>query len=163
MAHLSGSRGKGARRGPWRDGGARKKRFPTLHKRAVHAAQTLANIPQPAATLDYFGDHYKNPDERVYVFDQLIHKAGVPYTKVPHLRGFAVLVLLAVVAFGTQRLLEAFVATMALAISCELAQATVVGHHARLADLAPNLLGGAIPLVVVAGLRRVCSSGDNPA
>ncbi len=79
-------------------------------------------------------------------------------TKVPHLRGFAVLVLLAVLAFGTQRLRVAFVTTMALAISCELAQATVVGHHARLADLAPNLLGGAISLVVVAGLRRVCSS-----
>jgi hypothetical protein len=30
-------------------------------------------------TLDYLGDHYKNPGERIYVFDQLIHKAGIPY------------------------------------------------------------------------------------
>ena len=78
-------------------------------------------------------------------------------TKVQHLRGFAVLLLLAVIAFGTQRLLVAFLATMALGIATELAQATVVGHNARLADLAPDSLGCIISIVVVAGLRRALS------
>jgi len=78
-------------------------------------------------------------------------------TKAQHLRGFAVLLLLAVIAFGTQRLLVAFLATMALGIATELAQATVVGHNARLADLAPDSLGCIISIVVVAGLRRALS------
>lgn len=85
-------------------------------------------------------------------------------TKVQHLRGFAVLLLLAVVAFGTQRLLAAFLATMALGVTTELAQATVVGHNARLADLAPDALGCLISILVVAGLRRALSpSQEKPA
>ncbi|HXU30679.1 MAG TPA: hypothetical protein VN851_08900 [Thermoanaerobaculia bacterium] len=76
-------------------------------------------------------------------------------TKVPHLRSIAILFLLAVVAFGIRRLLVAFAVTMALGITWELAEATVVGHYARLADLAPNLVSGILVLGFVAGLRWV--------
>jgi VanZ family protein len=78
-------------------------------------------------------------------------------SKVQHLRGFAVLALLAVVAFGTQRLLVAFLATMALGIVTELGQTTVVGHNARLADLAPDALGCIVSILLVAGLRRAAA------
>lgn len=84
---------------------------------------------------------------------------GRSLTKVQHLRGYAVLVLLAVVAFGARHLLAAFATTMALGVACELAQTTVVGHNARLADLAPNLVGGLVSLAVVAGLRRLRGGG----
>ena len=79
MLHHDGSRGKGSRRMPSRDGGARKKRVPTWHKQAAHAVHDIAALSEPTVTLHYLGDHYKNPGERIYVFDQLIAKAGIPY------------------------------------------------------------------------------------
>jgi len=75
----AGSRGKGKRRSPGRDGGARKKQTPTWHKQAAHAAESLAALPKPVVTLPYYGDHYKNPGERIYVLDQLLSKARIPY------------------------------------------------------------------------------------
>jgi hypothetical protein len=32
--------------------------------------------------LYYFGDHYKNPGERICVLDQLLAKARIPYVPV---------------------------------------------------------------------------------
>jgi VanZ family protein len=83
-------------------------------------------------------------------------------TKVAHLRGFAVLVLLAILAFGTQRLLVAFLTTMLLGAFVELAQTTVIGHHGRLAELLPDFLGAFFAVLVVAGLRAVLSSRRPP-
>lgn len=74
-------------------------------------------------------------------------------TKVPHLVGVAVLCLLAVVAFGPRRLFRAFLTTMLLGIAWEIGEATVIGHYARLADLAPNLAGAALALALVAAIR----------
>lgn len=74
-------------------------------------------------------------------------------TKVPHLRSIAVLFLLAVVAFGAHRLARAFWSTTLLGIGWELAQTTVVGHNARLADLAPNLTAALLCLALIAGIR----------
>lgn len=74
-------------------------------------------------------------------------------TKVPHLVGVAVLFLLAVVAFGTRRVVWAFLATMLLSIGWEIGEATVIGHYARLADLAPNLTGAVLALALVAAIR----------
>ena len=83
-------------------------------------------------------------------------------TKVPHLRGYAVLLLLAVLALGVHRLLLALLTCSALGIACELAQATVVGHHARLADLAPNFLGCLASLLLIVGVRAFLSSQRQP-
>ena len=74
-------------------------------------------------------------------------------TKVPHLGGVAALVLLAVLAFGMRRLLWAFLAVMLLGIGWEIGEATAVGHYARLADLAPNLVSGLTTIAIVATIR----------
>jgi VanZ family protein len=74
-------------------------------------------------------------------------------TKVPHLAGTAVLFLLAVIAFGPRRLASAFVAMMLLGIGWELGESTVIGHYARLADLAPDLTGALFALALVATIR----------
>lgn len=81
-------------------------------------------------------------------------------TKVPHLVGVAVLVLLAIVAFGTRRLRWAFLATMLVGAGWELCQTTVVGHHARIADLGPNLVGALTAIGIVAAVRSYISQRD---
>lgn len=84
-------------------------------------------------------------------------------TKVAHLRSIAVILLLAVVAFGTQRLVVAFGATMLVGIGWELAETTVVRHHARLADLAPNIASGAFCVFALAGIRWVVQRRVRPS
>jgi hypothetical protein len=74
-------------------------------------------------------------------------------SKVPHLVGVAVLVLLAVVAFGERHLFRAFITTMLLSVVWEIEEATVVGHYGRLADLAPNLTGALVAIALVAAIR----------
>jgi len=76
-------------------------------------------------------------------------------TKVAHLRSIAVIFLLAVLALGTERLLAAFGLTMLVGIGWELAETTVVGHYARVADLAPNIVSGTVSLAVIAGIRWI--------
>jgi len=76
-------------------------------------------------------------------------------TKVPHLRATSVLFLLATLAVGTNRLLLAFVLTMLVGVGWELAETTVVGHHARLIDLVPDLIGTLTALVFVVLARWV--------
>jgi hypothetical protein len=76
-------------------------------------------------------------------------------TKLPHLKSIAVLFLVAVIAFGAYRVVWAFTATMLVGAGWEIAEATVVGHHARLADLAPNIASGVACLVLVATIRRL--------
>ena len=79
-------------------------------------------------------------------------------TKVPHLRSMAILFLLAAVAVGSRRLLLALCLTMLVGVGWELAEATVVGHHARLADLAPDLVAALSALVMTLGLRWMVTS-----
>jgi hypothetical protein len=69
MYHRDGSRGKGSRRGPWREGGARKARRPEWQKRAFHAVEAINSITEPVASLWYLSNHRKNPSERIYVLD----------------------------------------------------------------------------------------------
>ena len=76
-------------------------------------------------------------------------------TKVPHLQSIAILFLLAVIALGVRRLGAAFAITMSIGVAWEIAEATVVGHHARLSDLAPDLVAALLAIGFVAGLRRV--------
>jgi hypothetical protein len=84
-------------------------------------------------------------------------------SKVAHLRSIAVILLLAVVAFGTQRLVAAFGATMLVGIGWELAETTVIGHYARLADLAPNITSGAFCVLAIAGIRWVLQRRARPS
>ncbi len=78
-------------------------------------------------------------------------------TKVAHLRSISILFLLAVLAFGTNRLLLAFAATELVGVGWEIAEATVIGHRGALSDLAPNLVAGLIALGVIAAIRQLTS------
>jgi VanZ family protein len=60
------------------------------------------------------------------------------------------------------RLVSALLACTILGIACELAQATVVGHHARLADLAPNFVGCLVALLLVVAVRAHASTQRRP-
>jgi hypothetical protein len=82
-------------------------------------------------------------------------------TKVPHLVGGALFFFLAVVAFGTRRLGRALLATMLLGIGWEIGETTVIGHYARLTDLAPDLTGALLALALVASIR--CFINGRPA
>lgn len=70
---------------------------------------------------------------RPFQFDWTISGSEVArvVTKVPHLRATAVLFLLATLAVGSNRLLLAFGLTMIVGVGWELAETTVVGHHAQ--------------------------------
>jgi VanZ family protein len=74
-------------------------------------------------------------------------------TKVPHFRSIAILFLMAALAVGSRRLLLALGLTMLVGLGWEAAETTVIGRHARLADLAPNLAAGAASLVTVLVVR----------
>ena len=76
-------------------------------------------------------------------------------TKANHLISTAVFLLLATLAVGTNRLLLAFGLTMLVGLGWELAETTVVGHHARLIDLVPDLIGTLTGLVLVVLARWI--------
>ncbi len=61
--------------------------------------------------------------------------------KAPHIAASAALALLAMMGTGRRRLLLAFALAVLVGGCWELAQTTVVGHAARLADLAPDAIG----------------------
>jgi hypothetical protein len=61
-------------------------------------------------------------------------------TKTPHLKSIAVLVVLALVAVGVRRWKTAWAMAVLVGFGWELAETTVVGHSARLADLAPDVV-----------------------
>ena len=72
-----------------------------------------------------------------------------------HFRATAVLCLLAILAVGHRRLLSAFALTLFVAFAWELAQATVVGHNARLADMLPNIIGAGGTTGIFAAASRL--------
>jgi len=64
--------------------------------------------------------------------------------KAPHISACAVLALLGVMATGRKRWPLALLLTVAVGAAWEICQTTVIGHYARLSDLAPDTLGAAI-------------------
>ncbi|RQP24286.1 VanZ family protein [Piscinibacter terrae] len=62
--------------------------------------------------------------------------------KAPHISACAVLGLLGMMAAGMRRWHVALALTVATGAAWELCQTTVIGHYARLSDLAPDTLGG---------------------
>ena len=79
-------------------------------------------------------------------------------TKAAHWKSIAVILLLAAIAFGVRRLYVPFAATMLVGVGWEIAEATVVGHYARVADLAPNIASGILTVAVLAAIRQLCRS-----
>jgi VanZ family protein len=76
-------------------------------------------------------------------------------TKIPHIRTCAVLFLLATIAVGSRRLSLAFGLTMLIGASWEVAEATGIGRNSRLVDLAPDLIGTFLSLVLVLLIRSL--------
>ena len=79
MAFRPGSRGKGVRRFPGRDGGARKRKQRDWVKQAHHATRSVQDLGAPLARLTYDGDWDKTPEENIYKLDQEVAKAGFQY------------------------------------------------------------------------------------
>jgi VanZ family protein len=73
--------------------------------------------------------------------------------KVPHYKSTALLFVLATLAVGWRRLRAALLLTLSVGVGWELAEATAARHHARVADLAPDLVA-ALACVAVASLLR---------
>lgn len=84
--------------------------------------------------------------------------------KGPHYKSTALVFLVATVAVGPGRPLAAFALTMLVGVGWELAETTAVRHHARTADLAPDLLAALPCLAILIGFRswRPLFSRDGP-
>jgi len=71
-------------------------------------------------------------------FDFSLDALLLALTKWPHMASVAFLYLLALVATGLQRSVLAAALVFGVGVGWELAQSTVIGHNARIADLLPN-------------------------
>jgi VanZ family protein len=83
--------------------------------------------------------------------------------KAPHIGATALLALLAVLGGGRQRWPLALALTVLVGGGWELGQTTVIGHTARLADLAPDTLGALVGCLLGALLLRFLESAPLPA
>lgn len=77
-----------------------------------------------------------------------MHVIQFSIVKAPHIAATALLAVLGMLASGRQRWPLALVLTVAVGAGWELCQTTVVGHTARLSDLAPDTLGALIGCMV---------------
>ncbi len=79
MAFISGSKGKGARRFPGRDGGRRRGHRSDWSKQARHATESTDDLTPPLVTLQYEGKWGGSAANNIYKFDQLMSKLGTRY------------------------------------------------------------------------------------
>src|SRR5436190_23212742 len=79
FSRRSGSQGKGSRRGPWRDGGDRKKRGPEWRKQAMHAVADPAELGETPAVLPYRPRYGESPEHAIYCLDPAMARAGIAY------------------------------------------------------------------------------------
>ena len=79
------SRGKGSRRGPWRDGGRGKRKAVVWRKQAVHAVEELPKASGEVVELTYLCPSGRSAAESIYLFDQRIARTGIHYQ--PELHG----------------------------------------------------------------------------
>lgn len=77
-----------------------------------------------------------------------------------HIVGCALLMVLGVLAYKWKRWWLAALLTMLVGLSWELAQTTVAGHNARLADLIPDFLGVVLGWLIVEGIRHAMKPDD---
>ena len=74
------SRGKGSRRGPWREGGARKRKRPApWQHRAQHIAESAEELSQPVVAVNYSGAFGEDAGLTIYRLDQEMAQIGVRY------------------------------------------------------------------------------------
>lgn len=76
----SGSKGKGSRRFPGKDGGAGRKRAAAAwQKRATFMKQSLADLPAPHGIISFHGIWDKSSEESIYLLDQAMVEHGIDY------------------------------------------------------------------------------------
>lgn len=73
--------------------------------------------------------------------------------KGPHYMSTALVFVVATLAVGLHRPLAAFALTMLVGVGWEVAETTAVRHHARTADLAPDLIAALACLVILLAVR----------
>lgn len=80
MRVFSGPRGKGGRRGPWRDGGAHKRRRAGAWRNSTkHMTESVNELDQPVVSRYYEGVFGKTAAHAIYVLDQELGRCGVRY------------------------------------------------------------------------------------
>lgn len=79
-----GSRGKGGRRAPGRDGGRRKQKGVAWRKQAMHAVDDATQLGE-LVELSFMCPFGQSAAESIYLFDQEMARAGIRYC--PELRG----------------------------------------------------------------------------
>lgn len=77
-----------------------------------------------------------------------------------HIVACALLMVLGVLAYKWKHWPVAAVLTMAVGFSWEIAQTTVAGHNARIADLIPDLMGVVLGWLIVEGIRHAMMPDD---
>jgi VanZ family protein len=118
--------------------------FPTLTEAQW---QTLRWMPFVATALFSLVMSAVAPDgRRPFDFDWSLSAAALEFSivKLPHIGATAILACLGVLATGRQRWPLALALTVLTGAGWELCQTTVIGHYARLSDLAPDTLGAFI-------------------
>ncbi|CAN5390759.1 hypothetical protein BH11PSE9_BH11PSE9_12830 [soil metagenome] len=101
-------------------------------------------LPWASAALLSITVSFLAPDGRKpFDIDWRITQAAWEFSifKGPHIGVSAMLALLAVIGTGRHRLGLAFAITVLVGAGWELGQTTVIGHQARLTDLAPDAIG----------------------
>jgi hypothetical protein len=97
-----------------------------------------------------------------YDFDWNYSWAAIEWSlyKPLHIAGCAALMVLGVLAYKWKRWWLAALLTMLVGLAWEFAQTTVAGHYARIADLAPDLVGVALGWLIVEGIRHAMKPED---
>ena len=116
-------------------------RFPLL---AEAQWQLLRWLPFVGVALFSLVMSAMAPDgRRPFHFDWSLSVAALEFSivKTPHIAATAFLAVLAMFATGRQRWVLAFTLTVLVGWGWEFGQTTVIGHSARLSDLAPDALG----------------------
>lgn len=110
-------------------------------KRAVTLLRGLRAIPFLAFGAASVWLAARAPNGRkpfTIAFDFSLDALLLALTKWPHMASMAFLYLLALIAAGLQRSILAATLVFGVGVGWELAQSTVIGHNARIADLLPN-------------------------
>jgi len=89
-------------------------------------------------------------------WDSILFSAFKPL----HILGCATLMVAGVLAYKWKRWWLAALLTMAVGLGWEIAQTTVSGHHARIADLIPDFLGVVLGWLIVEGIRHAMQPED---
>lgn len=89
-------------------------------------------------------------------WDSIVFSAIKPL----HILGCAALMVLGVLAYKWKRWWLAAALTMTIGFTWELAQTTVVGHYARIADLVPDFIGVVLGWLIVEGIRHAMMPDD---